>query len=75
MQRQIEVYDRDGRVRSSQSDLPPELAAAVAQRKAAEGQVTPIIPRFDESALFVDCRWAGHLVKIHVCLFAGYDSH
>ena len=37
MQRQIEVYDREARARSSQADLPPELAAAVAQRRATDG--------------------------------------
>ncbi len=37
LQHQIEVYDRDGKARSGQQDMPPELAAAVAQRRAVEG--------------------------------------
>lgn len=41
MQRQIEVYDKDGRARGGNSDLPPELAAAVAQKRAAEGPNKP----------------------------------
>ena len=44
MQRQIEVYDiyeRDGRTRDGQQDMPPELAAAVAKRRAAEGPHRP----------------------------------
>lgn len=41
MQRQIEVYDRDGRSRGGNSDMPPELAAAVAQRRAADGSSRP----------------------------------
>lgn len=41
MQRQIEVYDRDGRANNGQQDMPPELAAAVAQRRAVEGPHRP----------------------------------
>jgi len=34
MQKKIEVYDRDGRARGSgNSELPPELAAAVAEQR------------------------------------------
>jgi hypothetical protein len=35
MQKKIEVYDRDGRTRGSNSELPPELAAAVAEQRHA----------------------------------------
>jgi len=35
MQKKIEVYGRDGRTRGSNSELPPELAAAVAEQRHA----------------------------------------
>ena len=33
MQKKIEVYDREGKMRSNDPDLPPELAAALAKQK------------------------------------------
>ena len=33
MQKKIEVYDREGKMRSNDPDLPPELAAALAEQK------------------------------------------